>query len=70
MRGDLQAFETIRDRPMTRGAAHAFVTDFGPHLSLLSDPDGLEGEVLVDNPDAEPGVNPPGTPAPRYVSSE
>ncbi len=45
------------------------MTDFGPELSLFfRDPDGLEGEVLVPNPDAVPGVhNPPGTPAVRYV---
>ena len=66
---DIDAFETIRDRLMARGAADAFVTDFGSELSLFfRDPDGLEGEVLVRNPDAVPGVtNPPGTPAPRYV---
>jgi catechol 2,3-dioxygenase-like lactoylglutathione lyase family enzyme len=67
---DLSAFEAIRDRLMGCGAADAFVTDFGQELSLFfRDPDGLEGEVLVTNPDAVPGVhNPPGTPAPRYVS--
>ena len=45
------------------------MTDFGEDLSLFyRDPDGLEGEVLVDNPDAVPGVHhPPGTPAARYV---
>ena len=61
----LEAFETIRERLMARGAADAFVTDFGPILSLFfTDPDGLEGEVCVENPDAVPGVvNPPGTPA-------
>ena len=66
---DLAAFELIRDRLMERGLADAFVTDFGPELSLFfRDPDGLEGEVLVANPDAQPGVfNPPGTPARRYV---
>ncbi len=66
----LEAFETIRDRLMARGAADSFVTDFGPVLSVFfTDPDGLEGEVLVANPDAKPGVlNPPGTPAARYVS--
>jgi catechol 2,3-dioxygenase-like lactoylglutathione lyase family enzyme len=64
----LEAFETIRDRLMARGAADDFVTDFGPVLSLFfTDPDGLEGEVLVTNPDAVPGVlNPPGTRAARY----
>jgi catechol 2,3-dioxygenase-like lactoylglutathione lyase family enzyme len=66
----IEAFETIRDRLMARGAADAFVTDFGPVFSLFfTDPDGLEGEVCVTNPDAVPGVfNPPGTPAARYAS--
>lgn len=66
----LDAFETIRDRLIKRGAADTFVTDFGPMLSIFfRDPDGLEGEVCVANPDARPGVsNPPGTPAARYVS--
>ena len=66
----LDAFETIRDRLIERGAADTFVTDFGPMLSIFfRDPDGLEGEVCVANPDARPGVqNPPGTPAARYVS--
>jgi catechol 2,3-dioxygenase-like lactoylglutathione lyase family enzyme len=66
----LEAFETIRDRLIARGAADEFVTDFGPVLSLFfRDPDGLEGEVCVANPDAQPGVhNPPGTPARRFVS--
>jgi catechol 2,3-dioxygenase-like lactoylglutathione lyase family enzyme len=64
----LDAFETIRDRLMARGAADDFVTDFGPMLSLFfTDPDGLESEVCVTNPDAKPGVhNPPGTRAARY----
>jgi catechol 2,3-dioxygenase-like lactoylglutathione lyase family enzyme len=66
----LDAFEIIRDRLMARGAADDFVTDFGPVLSIFfRDPDGLEGEVCVDNPDAESGVtHPPGTPARRYMS--
>jgi hypothetical protein len=64
----LQAFETIRDRLIARGASDGFVTDFGPILSVFfRDPDGLECEVCVQNPDAVPGVgNPPGTPAARY----
>ena len=67
----LEAFETIRQRLIDRGAADEFVTDFGPVLSLFFvDPDGLEAEVCVPNPDAKPGVtNPPGTPATRYVSA-
>jgi catechol 2,3-dioxygenase-like lactoylglutathione lyase family enzyme len=65
----LEAFETIRDRLMARGAADAFVTDFGSILSVFfRDPDGLECEVCVANPDAQPGAsNPPGTPAARYA---
>jgi catechol 2,3-dioxygenase-like lactoylglutathione lyase family enzyme len=66
----LEDFETIRERLMARGAADSFVTDFGPILSaFFRDPDGLECEVCVANPDAEPGVtHPPGTPAARYQS--
>jgi catechol 2,3-dioxygenase-like lactoylglutathione lyase family enzyme len=68
----LEAFEEIRRRLIDRGAADEFVTDFGPVLSMFFvDPDGLELEVCVSNPDWEPGVfNPPGTPATRYVKSE
>jgi catechol 2,3-dioxygenase-like lactoylglutathione lyase family enzyme len=65
----LEAFEEIRRRLIARGAADEFVTDFGPILSVFfRDPDGLECEVCVPNPDARPGVhNPPGTPAARYA---
>jgi catechol 2,3-dioxygenase-like lactoylglutathione lyase family enzyme len=64
----LEAFDEIRRRLINRGAADSFVTDFGPVLSVFfRDPDGLEGEVCVANPDAKKGVlNPPGTPAARY----
>ena len=64
----LEAFDLIRERLMAKGATDGFVTDFGPILSLFfTDPDGLEGEVCVANPDARPGViNPPGTPSARY----
>jgi catechol 2,3-dioxygenase-like lactoylglutathione lyase family enzyme len=67
--GSLEAFEEIRTRLIARGAADEFVTDFGPILSVFfRDPDGLECEVCVPNPDARPGVfNPPGTPAERYA---
>lgn len=66
----LDAFEVIRDRLIAAGATDGFVTDFGPVLSVFfTDPDGLEGEVCVTNPDAVPGVvNPPGTPAARYTA--
>jgi catechol 2,3-dioxygenase-like lactoylglutathione lyase family enzyme len=64
----LDAFDQIRERLIERGATDGFVTDFGPILSVFfRDPDGLEAEVCVSNPDARPGVmNPPGTPAARY----
>ena len=64
----LESFETIRDRLMQRGAADDFVTDFGSILSIFfRDPDGLECEVCVANPDAVAGVShPPGTRAARY----
>ena len=66
----VEAFNTIRDRLIERGASDGFVTDFGPILSVFfRDPDGLEGEVCVRNPAAKPGVyHPPGTPAPGYSS--
>jgi catechol 2,3-dioxygenase-like lactoylglutathione lyase family enzyme len=66
----LDAFSEIRERLMTRGASDGFVTDFGPVLSVFfRDPDGLEGEVCVANPDSQPGAfNPPGTPATRFTS--
>src|SRR5215471_18461506 len=67
----IDSFAEIRRRLIERGAADDFVTDFGPVLSLFfRDPDGLEGEVCVGNPDAVPGVsNPPGTPAARFATA-
>jgi hypothetical protein len=64
-----EAFDEIRQRLIVSGASDGFVTDFGPILSVFfRDPDGLEGEVCVANPDAVPGqMNPPGTPAAGYV---
>lgn len=64
----LDAFDTIRDRLIERRATDGFVTDFGDVLSVFfRDPDGLECEVCVANPDARPGVhNPPGTAAAGY----
>jgi catechol 2,3-dioxygenase-like lactoylglutathione lyase family enzyme len=64
----IEAFDEIRARLLARRATDGFVTDFGHILSLFfRDPDGLEAEVCVQNPDARPGVrNPPGTPAARY----
>ena len=64
----LEAFDQIRDRLIQRGSTDGFVTDFGHVLSVFfRDPEGLEAEVCVTNPDAVPGVaNPPGTPSRRH----
>jgi catechol 2,3-dioxygenase-like lactoylglutathione lyase family enzyme len=64
----LESFDEVRSRLLERGATDGFVTDFGHMLSLFfRDPDGLECEVCVPNPDARPGQhNPPGTPSSRY----
>jgi catechol 2,3-dioxygenase-like lactoylglutathione lyase family enzyme len=66
----LEAFTEIRRRLIDLGGTDGFVTDFGPVLSVFfSDPDGLEGEVCVPNPDARPDVrHPPGTPSARFSS--
>ena len=63
---DRESFVEIRRRLMERGANDGFVTDFGrAHSVWFTDPDGLEGEVLLwirrDGP-----VNPPGTAATGY----
>jgi catechol 2,3-dioxygenase-like lactoylglutathione lyase family enzyme len=65
----LESFDTIRRRLRDRGAADDFVTDFGPMLSMFfRDPDGLECEVCVENPDHRTGdFNPPRTRALRYT---
>ena len=67
----IDAFAAIRDRLVARGASDGFVTDFGQVLSVFfRDPDGLEGEVCVTNPDRAPGAfNPPGTPSRRFHPS-
>lgn len=64
----MEAFSEIRRRLIALEATDGFVTDFGSVLSLFFiDPDGLEGEVCVSNPDAEPDVrHPPGTPSARF----
>ena len=67
----MEAFEEIRGRLMSCGAADEFVTDFGKVLSVFfRDPDGLECEVCVPNPDWVSGVvNPPDTPASRFMQA-
>lgn len=64
----IEQFDELRAELMARGCTDGFVTDFGQVLSVFfRDPEGLELEVCVANPDAAPGrVNPPGTPAARY----
>src|SRR5712691_11023676 len=63
---DRDAFVEIRRRLMVRGASDGFVTDFGrAHSVFFTDPDGLEGEVLLwIGRDTDP--HPPGTPAEGY----
>ena len=63
---DRDAFVEIRRRLMERQATDGFDTDFGRgHSLFFSDPDGLEGEVLLWLSNDAP-VNPPGTPATGY----
>jgi catechol 2,3-dioxygenase-like lactoylglutathione lyase family enzyme len=63
---DHAAFVEIRRRLVAHGASDGFVTDFGrAHSIFFTDPDGLEGEVLLWlSHDAD--VHPPGTPATGY----
>jgi catechol 2,3-dioxygenase-like lactoylglutathione lyase family enzyme len=62
-----EAFDEVRGRLIARGATDGFVTDFGPELSLFfRDPDGLEGEVLVQCRPWTTPINPPGTKADGY----
>ena len=64
---DLGAFDEIRRRLMAAGATDGIVTEFGRKISLFfRDPDRMECEVLVANPDAEEGKLRFGTPSARY----
>jgi len=52
---DLESFATIRERLIEVGASDRIVTEFGRKLSIFfRDPDLMEGEVLVANPDMDP----------------
>jgi catechol 2,3-dioxygenase-like lactoylglutathione lyase family enzyme len=66
---DIDAFVEIRSRLRDVGASDGYVSDFGPILSLFyRDPDGLESELVVANPDAVPGeYHGPGTPSARFA---
>lgn len=51
---DLETFGEIRERLIAAGAADRIVTEFGRKLSLFfRDPDQMECEVLVANPDVD-----------------
>jgi len=51
---DLESFDEIRRRLIAHGASDEIVTVFGRKLSIFfRDPDQMEGEVLVENPDAD-----------------
>jgi len=64
---DLETFSEIRERLITAGAADRVVTEFGRKLSLFfRDPDEMECEVLVANPDADPDDLRFGTRSPRF----
>ncbi len=61
----LDDFDQIRTRLMAGGTTDGTVTDFGRKLSLFfRDPDQMECEVLVANP--EPGRVPIGGASPLY----
>ena len=64
----IDQFDALRADLIRRGCSDGYVTDFGQVLSVFfRDPEGLELELCVGNPDAVAGqVNPPGTPAARY----
>ncbi len=64
---DLDSFIEIRRRLMAAGAADAIVTEFGRKLSVFfRDPDRMECELLVANPDADPDDLRFGTPSARF----
>jgi len=64
---DLTTFGEIRDRLISAGATDGVVTEFGRKLScFFRDPDQMECEVLVANPDADDDDLRFGTPSPRF----
>ena len=63
----LDIFDLIREKLMAADATDGAVTQFGRKLSLFfRDPDQMECEVLVANPDAQEGNLRFGTPSVRY----
>lgn len=64
---DLDTFGVIRDRLIEVGAADRVVTEFGRKLSMFfRDPDRMECEVLVANPDVDPSNLRFGTASARF----
>lgn len=63
----LEAFGEIRSRLVAAGASDGTVTEFGRKLSIFfRDPDLMECEVLVANPDADEDDLRFGTRSPRF----
>ena len=61
---DFASFTAIRSRLIDAGASDGIVTEFGRKLSIFfRDPDQMECEVLVANPDADPENLKFGTPS-------
>lgn len=49
---DLDAFSTLRERLIDRGASDGSVTDFGPLVSVFyADPDGFQCELSLTKPE-------------------
>jgi hypothetical protein len=64
----LDAFAQIRERLIAAGASDGTVTEFGRKLSIFfRDPDEMECEVLVTNPDADENDLRFGTPSARFA---
>jgi catechol 2,3-dioxygenase-like lactoylglutathione lyase family enzyme len=64
---DLDTFSEIRDRLIAAGASDRVVTVFGRKLSIFfRDPDQMECEVLVSNPDVDPDNLTFGHASPRF----
>lgn len=65
---DIDTFSEIRERLMAARASDRIVTEFGRKLSIFfRDPDQMEGEVLVANPDTDPDNLHFGTPSARFT---
>ena len=64
----LDAFAQIRERLIAAGASDGTVTEFGRKLSIFfRDPDEMECEVLVTNPDADENEPRFGTSSTRFA---